>query len=391
MPDINSLMEKTKKKFKKSSYRPWNYLEEIEKEEEEKNQEKENVLPPQVPAIFDQSQLIENKSIPITQPLELKEPKKNLANSFIKETSFIANQINQEKLNSPLYSILRLSGHQKIIFSFVLEKSLSSGSLSSGIVTSEMLISMTNTSLSMINTSIQRLVDKKLLFRENGKRGRGGFYSFGLTQDVKDAAIEFRKLSTEVNKIENPFENDDLARMDNQKFSMLPKEWDEIDTEPLHHISFSRGHLVQLYKYGNIDVQTIQESIYHFAYDLEQNNKAVNITKSSPIGYFMGILKRSGLYNAPQNYESPKNKALREMLERKKIEKEKHDSMMRELINIAFDDWQAKLTQDEKDQLIPDEIKKSRLSGAKFSSLRTYFIENIWPQITPKEISDKID
>lgn len=130
----------------------------------------------------------------------------------------------------------------------------------------------------------------------------------------------------------------------------------------------------------------IQEFIYHFAFDLKYNNKIASITKSSPIGYFMGILKRSAVYTAPDNYESPKDRALRELFERKKAEKARRDIMIKEIINMAFDDWQAKLSQEEKEQLIPEEIKKSRLTGAKLASLKAYFIENVWPQVMPKEI-----
>jgi len=397
MPDIDSLLEKSsKKKFKKSSYRPWNYLEEIEKEEEEKQQETIH-KPSQINDTVNQDQNISGKSNIPAEPQELKGKinaiENNQANNSALTPLLIVDQEDREKPDSPLYSILRLSGHQKIIFTFILERCLSRGLLSSGMVTSETLTSITNTSLSMVNTSIQRLVDKKLVCRENGKRGRGGFYCFGLTQKVKDAAVEYRRLATldntEVSKMENQFENYELSN--NRKYSSLPKEWEEIDIEPLSHISFSRGHLVQLYKQGDIDFQTIQDSIYHFAYDLEQNNKAASITKSSPIGYFMGILKRTGLYNAPQNYESPKDKALREMVERKKAEKEKRDAMIKELLNIAFDDWQEKLSQEEKEKYIPEDIRKSRLSGAKNSSLKSYFTEHVWPQVAPKEIYEKID
>jgi len=406
MPDIDSLLEKaSKKKFKKSSYRPWNYMEEIQKEEEEKyhQQEVTNVTELKHDAVIQPAK--PDINIPDIQDTKLNISntiKESLPKVALTESNQIKNELREEKQEtssvSPLYSILRLSGHQKTIFAFILERCLSRGLLSSGMITSEMLTSITNTSLSMVNTSIQRLVDKKLVFRENGKRGRGGFYCFGLSPEVKDAAIEYRRLatldSTESSRtIESQMEDFDSTRIDGRKFSTsgLPQEWEELDIEPLKHIGFSRGHLVQLFKQGDLEAQSIQDSIYHFAYDLKYNNKGANITKSSPIGYFMGILKRSAIYNAPDNYESPKDRALRELVEQKKAEKEKRDAMIKELINMAFDDWQAKLSQEEKDQLIPEEIRKSRLTGAKLASLKTYFTENVWPQVAPKELMFKAE
>ena len=402
MPDIDSLLEKaSKKKFKKSSYRPWNYMDEIQKEEEEKQQQEEiNVTELKQDTV---NQLQTTKTD--INILYIQEPKLNVPNAVkdsppnvsVSENNLLIKDQTRENTKeqsvSPLYSILRLSGHQKIIFAFILERCLSRGLLSSGMITSETLTSITHTSLSMVNTSIQRLVDKKLVFRENGKRGRGGFYCFGLSPEVKNAAIEYRRLATldsneSSRQSEAQIENYDLARIDGRKFthSGLSKEWEELDIEPLQHIGFSRGHLVQLYKQGDLEAQSIQDSIYHFSYDLKYNNKGPSITKSSPIGYFMGILKRSAVYTAPDNYESLKDRALRELLERKKAEKEKREMMIKELINIAFEEWQAKLSQEEKDKFIPEEIRKGRLTGAKLASLKTYFTENVWPQIAQKEI-----
>lgn len=393
MPNINLLLETSKKKFKKSSYRPWNYMEEIEKEEKEKfkdNKINDHELKNHKPSSF--SEIIKDNTI--IQDEDLNDSdfiKKIQHSSIISENNknpelFIKNENEKQKF-SPLYSILRLSGHQKIIFTFILERCLSNDSLSSGIVSGEHLTSITKTSLRMVNTSIQRLVDKKLVLRENGKRGRGGFYNFSIRQEVKSSAIEHRKLMVVDNKeLSRSFENQSeihyQSGVDNKQSinSFLPEDWENIDIELLQHIGFSKSHLVQLYKQGDIDSQSIQDSIYHFAYDLKYNKKSESITKSNPIGYFMGILKRYGAYTAPDNYESPKNIALREILEHKKAEKEKHEAMMKELINISFEEWQSELSNEEKDNLIPEDVKKHRLSGAKFASLKTYFIENIWPE-----------
>ncbi|GEM_PF-2508907 len=406
MPDIASLLEKTvKKKFKKSSYRPWNYMDEIEKEEKEEVKlepiqpvteaiKAEAPAQKEEPPIDYAPQAEKKKFVAPPEPQTIFQPKpsipeeeENVAHHAIS----YANVLTKEQLASPLYNILRLSGHQKKIFTFILERCVSRGLLSSGSITSDMLTSLTNTSLKMVNTSIQRLVEKKLLARENGKRGRGGFYCFGISQEVNDAAMEYRRLIS-VEKLDSlkqqadPNPNPDFSKFDARKSSSsLPKEWDEIDIEPLSQIGFTKGHLLQLYKQDDLTAAVVQDSINHFYYDLKYNNKQASITKSSPIGYFMGILKRASVYNAPENYESPKDRALRELIAQKKAEKEKRDHLLKELLNMAFDDWQAKLTQAEKDKIIPEEIRKNRLTGAKVASLKSYFTENVWPEMEKKE------
>jgi hypothetical protein len=57
--------------------------------------------------------------------------------------------------------------------------------------------------------------------------------------------------------------------------------------------------------------------------------------------------------------------------------------MARAIRTIA---WQPKLTKEEKDALIPQEVRNGRLNGAKLASLRSYFTENVWPEIAAKEI-----
>jgi len=366
MPDINSLLENSKKKFKKSSYRPWNYMDEIDKEESK-----------DIEYINDGStdNKIKVEEIKKHDYAPNKETKENISNNVNLEYSQQSDR-SEDKINH-FYSISRLTGHQKSIFFFILEKCLSNDSLSSGIVNGESLVSITNTSLRMVNTSIQRLVDKKLILRENGKRGRGGFYNFSLNKEVKYSAIEYRKLSASNNK---EFLNSNDKTLDLPNNSNFPKDWEDLDIEPLQHIGFSKNHIFQLYKKGDIDTKTVQDSIYHFSYDLKYNKKKESITKTSPIAYFMAILKRSGAYTAPENYESPKTKTLRELLENKKKEKEKYDTMMKELISIAFEEWSEKLSEEEKDKIVPDEIRKLKLVGAKIASLKSYFSEKIWPE-----------
>jgi len=392
VPDIDFILEKsTKKKFKKSSYRPWNYMEEMQKEESQQKPIVQSKIYIEKNSSA-QAEVLEKQIIPekIEKTIEVIEKPEF---KFINEKNEKIDEIYlnyKGQSNSPLYTILRLSGHQKLIFNFILEKCLTRNLLTTGIVTSEILINLTNTSLTMVNTSIQRLVEKGLVNRENGKRGRGGFYCFGIAREIKDAAIEYRRIAN-IENIEPLKANENQPLKIDPSFieikkiiQVLPPEWEEIDIEPLHHIGFTKGHIVQLFKQGEIDITTLQDSIYYFSYDLQHNNKADSITKSSPLGYFMGILKRIGLYNAPENYESFKNRALREMLESKKNEKEKRDNMLKELIHLAFEEWHGKLSQEEKDNFIPNEIRKTKLLSAKQASLKSYFTEHVWPSLAPK-------
>ena len=159
----------------------------------------------------------------------------------------------------------------------------------------------------------------------------------------------------------------------------LPKEWIEIDISSLEDIGFSQNHLIQLFKIETFTTQSVKDSIEHFAFDLKNNNKLREI-KTNPLSYFMGILKRSGIYTAPENYESPRDRAMRLYLAKQKEIKQKRETMENELFDLAFSDWEAKLGEEERSHIIPEEVKKMKFRGASLSALKEYFRESMWPE-----------
>ncbi len=102
--------------------------------------------------------------------------------------------------------------------------------------------------------------------------------------------------------------------------------------------------------------------------------------KTTPIGYFMGIMRRAGIYTAPDNYESEKDRALRTYLDTKKRQQEKQATVEAELMDLSYHEWMSGLTDDEKKSLLPDHTLHGKLEGPKIAALKTYFKKNIWPE-----------
>lgn len=431
MPDIDSLLEKTKKKFKKSDYRPWNYLDQIEKEEADEsvksdstnhkidntiqtNHTKNEIHSGELAQAqkFNSSDSDEKKPLKVLD--DYPNDKKNMSikvdagvnnrYSTLSDQKTADQQIRQqpnkrnEKLSATeinpdkkylLWLLLNLSGHQKKVFDFICEKCLARKELFTGNITIDELKLLGDSSAQMIKLSVARLADKQLIMRERGKAGRGGYYRFSVPQEVMDMANEEKAtrllLEQESNENESESEETSIACISDNDGQLpisrvLPEEWKEIDFEPLREIGFNSSHLIQLYKEGNVTVESMKESIEHFAFDLKNNNKKIDI-KAKPINYFMGILKRLGYYNPPENYVSSRDLLLSERLEKKKKEKEERDNKVKELINCYFDDWHISLSEEDKQTIIPDNIRLGRLTAAKIASLRTYFIEHVWPNM----------
>jgi hypothetical protein len=173
----------------------------------------------------------------------------------------------------------------------------------------------------------------------------------------------------------------DKKKIDNT----MPKEWSEIDYAPLSHIGFKKDQILQLYKDKILDLDILQNSIYHFAFDLE-NNKREKEIKTHPLTFFMGILLRKGVYNAPANYESPKTKALRQYVEtQEKLAKERNDLEERILL-LNFDKWYENIDKIKRKEIFEH---RSNSSSAEYkndshicrSVIRQYYRESIWPQV----------
>lgn len=421
MPDINSLLEKSKKKFKKSTYRPWNYIEQIQQEEAEAEAEAEVKTTVQVqeqqnetpnPAIVENSK---EASKPVAAkenhlqeklngPISVKQNKKNTAikeNINQDQKPSTANLLKQQQYN-PLtkssanidFLLEGLSGHQKNIFNFILNRCYARNELYSGNITIDELKTLTHTSNLMINTTIGRLREKELIIREKGKPGRGGYYRFSLRKEIMDAALIFNSKESQYTQDVPQYSGDKITADNllpeiNSYPHSFPEEWRMINFESLVEFGFNKAHLLQLYKEGKLNPEDIQDSIEHFAYDLKYNNKKSEI-KTLPISYFMGILKRVGYYNPPENYISPRDKVLNELLERKKKERDEREVKIKELITMYFEEWNLTLNEEEKAKIIPPEIKQTRLTAPKIASLRSYFVENVWPNMKEsKNIVDK--
>lgn len=153
----------------------------------------------------------------------------------------------------------------------------------------------------------------------------------------------------------------------------LPEEWKKINFTPLESIGFCEQHLLDIYSVSSCHPSVVQESIYHFAFGLEEGRHK---QYDSPLKVLIGRLRKGNAW-IESNYESPKEQALRELVIRKKAEKEKWDSMVKELVDIEFPVWRKKLTPDDVKKIVPSETLKLNLAPAITATLRTHYIDNV--------------
>lgn len=255
--------------------------------------------------------------------------------------------------------------------------------------------------------TIQRLIEKNIIIRKAYKDGRGGWTQYEITEKVfqeilhEESRLNFTanlgqsysevktQLTTEPKTTlssSSSFKNI-TTTLTNEEKKEIPDEWKEIDIEPLEElIRFHQGHIGQLFRH-ELNIKSVQESIYHFAFDLTENNKAKDI-KTDPLGFFMGIMKRSGYYVAPENYESPKERGHRLFLEQEAKKAQKILEAEKNLMNIHFEVWENSLTQEEKIDLVgKDELGPNRAILTVHDKLRQYYKNNHWKEQYQKIIN----
>ena len=203
-----------------------------------------------------------------------------------------------------------------------------------------------------IRTSIRRLKQMNVLTSDSFSKSSTGYFSkFILCKKlIKDFSYNsnssLNKKTTTIEKKEKKISE----QKDNFLNSVLPPEWEQIDTGPMENVGLTKNKLLDIFKSGNISAEGVQESINHFAWGYEHNSK--NYQYKNLLTVFIGALRKGSLWSET-GYESPKALALKKVLELKKKQQAEEDKLIDELVATEFAEWESKLTDTEKEKILP--------------------------------------
>lgn len=278
-----------------------------------------------------------------------------------------------------LYELMNLKGLKEKIFFYVLDMCLAHGKTETGPINTSKMAHELNCPYGTLKTIINRLVKKGFLIRLKGKRSSLGYINLMIDRETQEVAFKAKRNSihkdnNKDNTLGYMLGNKLQDKIDNTPIQEIPIG---IDITPLKSINFTEAHLKQILALKVLEDEAIQESIYAFAFDLNENKKMSSL-KTNPLNYFIGILRKGQPYLPPSNYESPKDKALREYVERKRELSQKRVKLEQEALDLAFLEWKEKLTIEEKNKIYPNAIKKLKDGTLKINFLKNFFKENIW-------------
>lgn len=243
--------------------------------------------------------------------------------------------------------------------------------------------------------NLQRLEKKGIIVRKTYKDGRGGWTQYELNEKIFQEALHQESTSKGISNLKNNEAQDkiDVINEGNSKLNIsmeLPNDWLKIDITDASEFGFTLDHLYQLYRTGNCDPKLIERSLEYFVFDLKNNSNLINI-KTAPISYFMGIIKRTGVYSAPNNYQSKKEIAMRAYIEKEKSVQEIEKDLEEKIIDLECQKWIAELSEEEKQKIIPDNLKNIQINAPRIAALRTYFKNIVWVNKKDKIIANYMD
>lgn len=413
MPNLNEIIkERETKKFVKKSYRPWDLTGDGESPLEKTNPPLQETYPSEeVTQLFRETiqDAIQPKQVVIEISKEIDSTIDNIKVSDgeqrdIKQIS-IRNHIdttqktNQESFGNPLdinldpttvyNQLLKLSGIQKNILDFIIDICTTRNGLDTGPIETTTIALCVQTTIGTTKISLKRLIDKGFIIRNKGKQAKGGYVNLGVSQAIYTTVMQQRE---KYNRVTNPAEFIQSIRYqidNNERYSSnsiknttttkkqphLPDEWQRIDCEALASIGFTTTQLKQLVEKN--EPSLVQESINHFAFGLEHNQKLQKY--DDPLNVLMGVL-RKGQGWLEKDYRSPKELAQRQLYEMKKAEIERKRAMEEEAYKLAFIEWQQNLSSEEVEKIAPSKRKTGDITPQS-AKLSLYFKEHIWPEM----------
>lgn len=300
-------------------------------------------------------------------------------------------------------AIETLVGNERILLNFIFQKCKLIGSLESPTITTDEIRNLLKIKAEHLRNLIYRLSNKGVIEISKLKNGRAGWRKFQFSKEVfqylslnhtvsnalanrehtvsnalaKPLAEPLASSSSSSGSIYNNINTTTTSDTRNAMNVTISEEWQNIDIEPLSKIGFTKTHLVQIASQNKLPIKAVQDSIYAFAFDLNENAKAKNI-KGDPINFFMGIIRNGKIYTPPSNYESPQDKSMRVYLERMREIEQRRAAVEKEACDLAFKEWFYKLSEEEITKLMPSGFKYKNGSKICEESARNYFLKEIW-------------
>lgn len=292
-------------------------------------------------------------------------------------------------------SIFKLSGLQLSVLNFIYEECKKSRENVTKPLRLDEFSSQLNLNKQSVKTSIYRLEQKQYISRVEYKSGRGGWTKYELDIEIYHELLHQGadyKSTTNLLQTVNNLDSKSTTELTsssiyNNTTTKLDNDWQKVDCSYLDIIDFNQNYISQLSKIEGLTPEQAQASIEHFAFDIEHNDQLSKI-KTNPINYFIGILRRAGVYNAANNFENAKTRAMKIYLKQQEEKMAEQNKLEERLLNLHFEKWLITLNKEQRKQLASIDAKSTGNALLIKQSLKEYFKVHLWEEIREQVLSE---
>lgn len=282
---------------------------------------------------------------------------------------------------------LLVSGQNKKLLKLLFLSCKNSGSLVSEIFTLDQLSTLLNVKKSVVKTIVRRVVEKGLIERHAGKRGRGGWIQFKIKKEVYDSLVNSEKKesdffnnlndviwSTEksTEKSTNPSSSSSSNYFKEETTITRPKILDEIDIQwDIETLGLHEGQinqLITLLNQGRVTESLFRLTLSEVAFHKENGGEF----KKNPISaLFHGLRTGHGFKSTIREEIEEKRKA---EVEKQLIEKQKAEEAR---IEAEYQPWRDSLSDEEKTEILKRFNALDRTEQIQEVMLRNHFKRSI--------------
>ncbi|HEU5366658.1 MAG TPA: hypothetical protein VFU62_14065 [Hanamia sp.] len=289
--------------------------------------------------------------------------------------------------------LAKLSGLQKAILLFIYDECQAVLDSVTAPLTIEYVSHACRSPISSVRKTIQRMIGKNILIRDDHKDGRGGWTQYRLPEAIYQEINYLKsrnKLETNLrqtqDKLETQLETNALEEGEEFKLKPsspeLPEDWKKIDRTPFHEIGhLGLKELNNIYQKCSFKItpEIMQRSILHYVWAVKNNSPRIKKVKDHTAFFVNHMqIEEDGFFEA--HYVSE------EELERQQRRQKLLATLENQFKQPKFLEWFQQLDEKQKDDLVPSGIKSSvsyEVSNAVIQKERalTYFEQKIWPEL----------
>ncbi len=299
---------------------------------------------------------------------------------------------------------LLLAGWQKKLVDYFFEMTMRNGSQEIGPITTSTISQTLNITPKTLNSVLQRLKSKGIIYTICSKEGRGGWSIFRFNNSFYQELIANARiragLKTEIQQTIIPVQN----IVNPPQTTDLPEIWSSLDFQDLSEYGFNKNHLIQIYKDQVkssviLDLESMQHALDAFKFDMENNSQIFKekIRTQSPTAFLINILSKGRPYNSftPEKFKTPDQIAMLQYKEKKEQINKELQSLKDTYFETEFQSWYDSLTEQDADELLLD--LNVKLDGVpeklrityKMRSFKEHFSQVIWQDVV-KQLRKKV-